>query len=106
MRLDFAPHQERRATLCVINDEEMTPSIYVQHKCYYYFAKQLTRPSKSLVTTRSLPAPQSTTTTTTAQMDLSMSMEDDDIIDLVPAGILHDFRDTVRIKLSLDSTGH
>jgi hypothetical protein len=37
-------------------------------------------------------------TTLTAQMDLSMGMEDDDILDLVPAGILRDFRDTVRIK--------
>jgi len=34
----------------------------------------------------------------TAQMDLPMSMEDDDILNLVPAGILHDFCDTVRIE--------
>jgi len=31
-------------------------------------------------------------------MDLFTSMEDDNILDLVPAGILRDFRDTVRIE--------
>jgi hypothetical protein len=36
--------------------------------------------------------------TPTAQKDLSMNMEDDDILDLVSAGILRDFRDTVKIK--------
>jgi len=49
-----------------------------------------------------LPAPctllNRLTTTPTPQKDLSMNMEDDDILDLVPAGILRDFRDTVKIK--------
>jgi len=33
-------------------------------------------------------------------------MEDDDILDLVPAGILRDFRDTVKIKIFINSTSH
>lgn len=32
-----------------------------------------------------------------------MSMEDDDLLDLVPADTLRDFRDTVMIKILFDS---
>jgi hypothetical protein len=36
--------------------------------------------------------------TLTAQADLPMSIKDDEILNLVPAGILHDFHDTVRFE--------